>query len=80
MVRLSTQSNPVLPGGTTNDYATYSFSLQPGWQYLLIDLGNPASVTGLFSSSSITQIILYLDRDFVSDQVISDGAYVVGLV
>jgi hypothetical protein len=79
MVRLSTQSNPILPGGTTNDYATYSFILQPGWQYLVINLSNPAFVTGSFTPSSITQIILYLDRDFVSDQVISDGGYAVGL-
>jgi len=80
MIRLSTQSNPVISGGTTNDYATYSFFLQLGWQYLLIDLGNPGSVTGSFTPSSITQIILYLDRDFVSDQVISNGAYVMELV
>jgi len=78
LVGLSSQDNPVISGGTTNDYALYSFSLQPGWQYLLIDLSNPGSAKGLFTSASIAQIILYLDRDYVSGQVNSDGAYVVG--
>jgi len=45
---------------------------------LLIDLSNPGSAKGLFTSASIAQIILYLDRDYVSGQVNSDGAYVVG--
>ena len=77
LVGVSSQDNPLLPGGATTNYALSSFQLHPGWQYAPIDLSNNNSFTGQFEPSSIAQIILYLDRDFVTDQVICDGAYVI---
>ncbi len=78
MIGLSSQTDPILPGGTTNEYALYSFNVRPGWQYLLLDLTNPGTVMGTFSSSSIAQVIFYLDQDNVNDRVMSDNAYAIG--
>ena len=75
LVGLSSQDNPLLPGGTTADYAFYSSQLHPGWQYELIGFRDNSSFTGNFAPSSIVQMILYLERDQVIDQIISDGVY-----
>ncbi len=75
LVGLSSQDNPLLPGGATADYVFYSFTLHPGWQYELIGFSDNSSFTGNFSPSYIVQMILYLDRDQVTTEVMSDGTY-----